>query len=118
MRQAAVAIDVLQLFAEELLASRQWKLVQEILRSLYYVARDDFVRGRFARHHEELNPLHVMKAFISHDGLEPIFASRLRHAHRRTFTTSMESQKITADSGHAGNALTFNRHKSHQHRSL
>jgi hypothetical protein len=70
LRQAAIAIDVLQLFAEELLDSGQGKLVQNLLRDLSYVTRDGFVRGRLARHHEELNPLRAMKAFLSHEGLD------------------------------------------------
>jgi hypothetical protein len=70
LRQALIAIDVLQYFIDELLAAGHWKHAQVILHDLFFVIRDEFIRGRLAWNYAYLNPLPVMKAFVDCPALD------------------------------------------------
>jgi hypothetical protein len=70
LRQAAIAIDILKNFIEELLAAGERKRAQTTLHDLFYVTRDEFIQSGLAQKHGNLNPLPAMQAFIGHPVLD------------------------------------------------
>jgi len=102
LRQAAIAIDVLQLFIEDLLVRGQRKAAQGVLRDLFYLTRDGFVRGRRARRYVELNPLRAMKAFRHHGVLDSRWRSNTLARMIDRIEEMLTEQETTEDFGGDG----------------